>query len=154
MFYDRAGHLDEFCFCRKRIKKRCLDYSRNSYHDEFIDFPPRSYSCVLSHSYSCVLSHTSSRALSHFSHGPNHRSYGFGSRENNFVTRRFGYSPHPHRGDYFPHMHGFPAGESYTHFKLRHLDGPRFPHRGSRPTGSMGEVQKTMKTSSGRMVKC
>jgi hypothetical protein len=63
MFCGRAGYLDEFCFCRKRIEKRCFDYARNSYRDEFIDFPPR----------------TSSRASSHFFHGPNHRSYGFGS---------------------------------------------------------------------------
>jgi hypothetical protein len=38
MFCGRAGHLDEFCFHRKRIKKRRFDYVRNSYHDEFIDF--------------------------------------------------------------------------------------------------------------------
>jgi hypothetical protein len=30
MCYGRAGHLDEFCFCRKRIEKRHLDYARNS----------------------------------------------------------------------------------------------------------------------------
>jgi hypothetical protein len=63
MFYGHAGHLDEFCFHRKRIEKRFFDYARNSYHDEFIDFSPR----------------TSSRSLSHFFDGPNHRSYGFGS---------------------------------------------------------------------------
>jgi hypothetical protein len=63
MFYDRAGHLYEFYFRRKRIEKWHLDYARNSYHDEFIDFLP----------------HTFSRALSHFFHGPNHRSYGFDS---------------------------------------------------------------------------
>jgi hypothetical protein len=63
MLCGRAGHLDEFCFCHKRIEKRRFDYSRNSYRDEFIDFLTRSYS----------------RALSHFFHGPNHRSYGFGS---------------------------------------------------------------------------
>jgi hypothetical protein len=40
-----------------------VDYSRNSYHDEFIDFP----------------SHFSSHALSHFSHGQNHCLCGFGS---------------------------------------------------------------------------
>jgi hypothetical protein len=34
------------------------------------------------------------------------------------------------------------------------LDGPHFPHRGSRPTRSNGEVLKTIKTSSGHMVKC
>jgi hypothetical protein len=79
LFCDRASHLDEFCFRRKRIEKRRLDYARNSYRDEFIDFLPCSYSHVLPHSYSHALPHTSSRALSHFSHGPNHRSYGFGS---------------------------------------------------------------------------
>jgi hypothetical protein len=40
-----------------------------THHDEFSDFLP----------------HSSSRTLSRSSHGPNHRSYGFGSRENNFV---------------------------------------------------------------------
>jgi hypothetical protein len=61
MFCGCAGYLDEFCFCHKRIEKRRFDYARNSYRDEFIDFPPRSYS----------------RAPSRFFHGPNHRSYGF-----------------------------------------------------------------------------
>jgi hypothetical protein len=46
-------------------------------------------------------------SLSHFSHGPNHGSYVFGSRENNFVPRRFGYDPHSHRGDHFSCMLGF-----------------------------------------------
>jgi hypothetical protein len=77
MFYGRAGHLDEFCFWCKRIEKRCLDYARNSYRDEFINFPPRSYSHDPSCSYSRASPSTSSHALSHFSHGPNHRSYGF-----------------------------------------------------------------------------
>jgi hypothetical protein len=45
-------------------------------------------------------------------------------------------------------------GGSYTHFEPRHLDGSHFPRRGSCPTGSKGEVQKIVKTSSGRMVKC
>jgi hypothetical protein len=63
MFCGRAGHLDEFCFHRKKIEKRHFDYARNSYHNAFIDFLPRSYS----------------RAPSQFFHGPNHRSYGFGS---------------------------------------------------------------------------
>jgi hypothetical protein len=62
--------------------------------------------------------------------------------------------PRPHRGDHFPRRRGFPAGGSYTHFEPRHLDGPCFPHRGSRPTSSKGEVQKTAKTSSCRIVKC
>jgi hypothetical protein len=63
MFCGRAGHLDEFCFCHKRIEKRRFHYARNSYRDEFIDFLPR----------------TSSHVLPHFFHRPNHRSYGFGS---------------------------------------------------------------------------
>jgi hypothetical protein len=70
------------------------------------------------------------------------------------VPRRLGYSPRPHHGDHFLRRPGFPTGGSYTHFELGHLDGPRFPHHGSHPTGSNGEVQRTMKTSSGRMVKC
>jgi hypothetical protein len=61
MFYGRVGHLDELCFCRKRIEKRRLDCVRNSYRDEFIDFLPRA----------------SSRASPHFIHGPNHRSYDY-----------------------------------------------------------------------------
>jgi hypothetical protein len=63
MFCGRAGHLDEFCFHRKRIEKRSFDYARNTYRNEFIDFPP----------------HTYSRASCRFFRGPNHRSYGFGS---------------------------------------------------------------------------
>jgi hypothetical protein len=70
------------------------------------------------------------------------------------VPKRFGYGPRPHRGDRFSRRPNFPAGGSYTHFEPRHLDGPRFPHHGSCPTGSKTEVQKTVKTSSGRMVKC
>jgi hypothetical protein len=93
MFCGRAGHLDEFCFWCKRMEKICFDYARNSYRHEFIDFLPR----------------TSSRASSRFFYGPNHRSYGFGSRENDFVPRRFGYGPRPHRGDRPPRRHGFPA---------------------------------------------
>jgi hypothetical protein len=71
MFCGRVGHLDEFCFRHKRMEKRHFDYARNSYHDEFFGLPPRSYSHASPH--------TSSRALSRFFHGPNHRSYGFGS---------------------------------------------------------------------------
>jgi hypothetical protein len=71
MFCGHADHLDEFCFRRKRIEKWCFEYVRNSYRDEFFDFPP--------HSYSRASPRTSSRALSHFSHGPNYHSYGFGS---------------------------------------------------------------------------
>jgi hypothetical protein len=114
MFYDRASHLDEFCFYHKRIEKRHFDYARNSYCDEFIDFPP------------C----TSSRASPHFFHVPNYHSYGFGSQENSFVPRRFGYDACPHRGDCPPRRHDFPAGGSYTRFEPRHLDDQRFTHCG------------------------
>jgi hypothetical protein len=137
MFYGRAGHVDEFCFHRKRIEKRHFDYARNSYCNEFIDFLSRSYS----------------RAPSHFFHGPNHRSYGFGSRENSFMPRRLGYGPRSHRGDRFPGRHGFSVGGSYTRFEPRHLDGAHFLDHGSHPTNSNAEVQKTMKSSSGHMVK-
>jgi hypothetical protein len=71
MFYGRAGHLDEFCFRRKRIEEMRFDYARNSYHNEFTDFPPRYYSCAPAR--------TPSRVVSHFFHGSNHCSYGFGS---------------------------------------------------------------------------
>jgi hypothetical protein len=154
MFCGRAGHLDEFCFRQKRIERRCVEYARDSYHDEFIDFPPRSYSCILPRSYSRALPHTSSCALPQFSYGPNHRSYGFGSRENHFEPRRFGYDPRPHLGDRFLRRPGFPAEGFFTHFEPRHLDGPCSPRRGSRPTRPSGEVQRTVKTSPGRMVKC
>jgi hypothetical protein len=66
MFCDRASHLDDFCFRRKRIERMRLDYARNSYCDEFSDFPP--------HSFSQVLPHTSSRALPQFAHETNHLS--------------------------------------------------------------------------------
>jgi hypothetical protein len=146
MFCCRAGNLDEFYFRRKRIEKMRFDYARNSYNDEFSDFLPRSYSRASPR--------TSSRALSSFSHRPNHHSYSFGSQEKNLVPRRFGYGPRPHRGDCFPCRPGFSAGGSHTHFQPRHLGDPRFLCRGSRPTGSNSEVQRTVKTSSGHMVKC
>jgi hypothetical protein len=78
----------------------------------------------------------------------------FGSCENCFVPRCFGYDPHPHRGDRFPRRPAFSVAGSHTHFELRHMDGPCFPHHGSHPTRSNGEVQRTVKTSSSRMVKC
>jgi hypothetical protein len=86
MFCGYAGHLNEFCFRRKRIERRHVEYARDSYHDEFFDVPPQSYSRFPPHIYSRasprtfsrVLPHTSSSALSQFAHGPNHHSYGFG----------------------------------------------------------------------------
>jgi hypothetical protein len=98
------------------------------------------------------LPRTSSHVFSQFSYGPNHRSYDFGSRENCFEPRRFGYDPHPHCGDRFPRIPGFPVGGFYTHFEPRHLNGPHFFCRGSRPTQPSGEVQRIVKTSSGRIV--
>jgi hypothetical protein len=70
------------------------------------------------------------------------------------VPRRFGYGPHPHRSDCFPRRPGFLAGGSHTHTEPRHLDGTQFPRHGSRPIGPNGEVQRTVKTTSSRMVKC
>jgi hypothetical protein len=162
MFYSHAGHLDKFCFRRKRIESRCVEYARDSYRDEFIDFlphsyshvPPRFYSRASPRTFSRALPHTSSSASPQFAHRPNHRSYGFGTRENRFEPRRLDYSPRPRHGDHFPCRPDFPAGGSFTHFEPRHLDGSRFPHRGSCPTRPSGEVQRTEKTSSGRMIKC
>jgi hypothetical protein len=154
MFCSRAGHLDEFYFRRKRIESMCVEYAGNSYRDEFIDFPPHSYSHVPPRFYSHASHHTSLRDFPQFSYGPNHRSFGFGSRENRFEPKRFGYGTRSHCGDGFSHSPGFPAVWSYTHFELRHFDGPRFPHRGPHLTRPSGEVQRTVKTSSCRMVKC
>jgi hypothetical protein len=146
MFCGHVGNLDEFCFWHKRIEKRRFDYARNSYRDEFIEFPPRSYSRASPR--------TSSRAFPQFSQGPNHRSYDFGSRDNRFEPRRFGYNPRTHRGDRTPHRPDFPVGAFHTRFESRHLNGPCFPRRGSHPTHSNGNMQNIVKTSSGRMVKC
>jgi hypothetical protein len=162
MFCGHAGHLDEFYFWQKKIERRRVEYARDSYRDVFLDLPPHSHSHVSPHSYSRASSHTFSRALSRtsscalpqFAYGPNHHSYGFSPQENRFEPRRFGYDPRPRRGDRFPRRPGFSARGSFTHLEPRHLDGPCFPRRGSRPTQPSGEVQKTVKTSSGRMVKC
>jgi hypothetical protein len=148
MSCGRAGHLDEFRFQRKRIERRRAEYARDSYHDEFLDVPPRSYSHVPLRFYSRASSRTFSRALPRtssgvvpqFAHGPNRRSYSFGPQENRFEPRRFDYGPRPHRGDRLPRRPDFPTGGSFSHFESRHLDGPRFPHRGSHPTRPSGEV--------------
>jgi hypothetical protein len=154
MFCGCAGHLDEFCFWRKRIARRHVEYARDSYRDEFINFPPRSYSHVPPRFYSRALPRIFSHALPQFTYGPNHRSYGLGPREKRFEPRRFGYGPRPHHGDRFSCRPGFSAGGSFTHLELRHLNGPRFPRHGSHPTQPSGEVQRIVKISSNRMVKC
>jgi hypothetical protein len=89
MFCGRAGHLDEFCFRRKKIERRHIEYARDSYRDEFLDLPPHYHSQVPPHSYYRASSRTFSRALPQFAHGPNHLSYGFGPRENLFEPRCF-----------------------------------------------------------------
>jgi hypothetical protein len=63
MFCGRASHLDEFCFRRKRVERSRVEYARDSYHDEFIDFLTRSYSHVPPRPYSRALPRTFSRAL-------------------------------------------------------------------------------------------
>jgi hypothetical protein len=78
MFCGRAGHLDEFCFWQKRIERRHVEYARNSYRDELIDFLPNSYSHFPPRSYSRASPRTFSRAVSRFSYEHNHHSYGFG----------------------------------------------------------------------------
>jgi hypothetical protein len=106
IFCGHAGHLDEFCFWRKRLERKLFEYAKNSYRDEFFDFSP--------HSYSRASPHTSSHAFSQFSYGPNHRSYGFGSQENRFEPRHFVYVPHPHRGEHFTRRPDFPTGGFHT----------------------------------------
>jgi hypothetical protein len=69
------------------------------------------------------------------------------------VPRLFGYGPRSHHGDCFPCRHGFLVVGSYTQLEPKHLDDPNFPHHNSHPTGSNGEVQNTVRTSSGRMLK-
>jgi hypothetical protein len=70
------------------------------------------------------------------------------------VPRCFGYGLRPHHGDHFSRRPDFFTGGAHTHFEPRHLDGPHFPRSGSRPTRPNGEVERIVKTSSGRMVKC
>jgi hypothetical protein len=106
-----------------------VDYTRNTYHNEFIN------------------------SLSHFSHGPNHHSYGFGSFESGFVPRHFGFDPRSHHGARPPCRHDSSTRGAYSHFEPSRFDGPRFSRHGSHPTLSNGEVQRIVKTSSGRMIK-
>jgi hypothetical protein len=63
MFCGRAGHMDEFCFRQKRIERRRVEYTRDSYRDVFFDVPPQSYSHTPPLFYSRASPHTFSRAL-------------------------------------------------------------------------------------------
>jgi hypothetical protein len=65
----------------------------------------------------------------------------------------FGVDPHSHCGVHPPRRHGFPTRGVYSHFEPRHFDDPCFPRHSSCPTRSNGEVQRIVKTSSGRIVK-
>jgi hypothetical protein len=139
MFYGRAGHLDEFCFQHNRMEKRRVNYARNSYHDEFTDFPPQ----------------FSSRALSHFSHGPNYRSYGFALQESSLMPGSFGVDPRSHRGVPPPRRHSFPARGVYSKFEPVALTVHAFHNVVHVSLAQMvREVQRIVKTLSGHMVKC
>jgi hypothetical protein len=140
MFCGHAGHLDEFCFRRKKIERRRVEYARDSYRER----RPLSHVFYLALLLLLCLSSLMDPTITHM----------VLVHENHFEPRRFGYRPRPHRGDCFPHRPGFTAGGSFIHFEPRHLDGPCFLYHGSRPTRPSGEVQRTMKTSSGCMVKC
>jgi hypothetical protein len=115
-----------------------VNYAKNLYHDEFIDFLP----------------HIPSRALSRYSHGPSHCLYGFDLQENSFMPRHFSLNPHSHCGSHPPCRHGFSARGAYYHFEMSRFNGPRFSHHGSHPTHSNDEVHRTVMPSLGCMVKC
>jgi hypothetical protein len=66
--------------------------------------------------------------------------------ESGLVPRRFGVDPCSPHGVHPLRRLGFPARGVYSHLELSCLDGPHFPYRGSRPTRSNGEVQRTVKT--------
>jgi hypothetical protein len=70
------------------------------------------------------------------------------------VPRCFGFDPCSYCGARPPCRHNSPARGAYSHFEPSRFDCPRFPHRGSCRTRSNCEVQKTVVTSSGHMVKC
>ena len=134
MFCGREGHLDDFCFRRKRIERRQMALTRNTRHDEF-EF-------------------SSSRFASRASRGYGHPSYGYNSRESGYMPRLHGYDPRSHRGVRPMQRRGFPQESSYHHFGPRRFDGSRFPHRGNHPARPNGDVHRTVVTSSGQVLKC
>jgi hypothetical protein len=70
------------------------------------------------------------------------------------VPECFGVDPCSHYSVRSPCRHGFFARGAYSHFESSRFDGPRFSHRDSHPTRSNGVVQRVVKTSSDRIVKC
>jgi hypothetical protein len=162
MFCGCASHLDEFCFRRKRIERSRVEYARNSYRDEFIYLPPRSYSRVLPRStlvlrlplfhVLCLalllvlcLSLLMDLTIAHMILVHERTALSLDALVTAHVLIMVIIS---HVGLVFP------AGGSFPHFEPRLLDGPYFPRHGSRPTRPSGEVQWTVKTSFGRIIKC
>jgi hypothetical protein len=70
------------------------------------------------------------------------------------VPRCLGVDPRSHHGVHPPRRHGFSTRGVYSHLESSHFDGPCFPCHGSHLTGSNGEVQRTVNTFLGHMVKC
>jgi hypothetical protein len=69
------------------------------------------------------------------------------------VPRCFGINPHSHHGVRPQRRYSFSARGAYSHLEPSRFDGPCFLRHGSCLTRSKGEVQKIVKTSSGRMIK-
>jgi hypothetical protein len=74
--------------------------------------------------------------------------------ESGLVPGCFGVDPLSHHGVCPPRRHGLPVRGVYSHFEPSRFDDPLFPHRGSCPTRSNGEVERIVTTSLGQMVKC
>ena len=121
----------------KRIERKQAELTRDAFYDDFVDFQPRSFS----------------RAY----RGQGHSSYGFDSQNRGFAQQRFGAPRFPHRGERHSRGFGFHTDDFYPHnsrFESRRFDRPRFPHHGSRPMHSNDNVQRTVMTTTGHMVKC
>jgi hypothetical protein len=77
-------------------------------------------------------------------------------RHKRIEKRHFEYARNSYRDEFFDFLpRSYSRASPRTSSRaLPHLShGPRFPRRGSCPTRSNGEVQRTVKTSSGHMVK-
>jgi hypothetical protein len=89
-----------------------VDYAKNSYHDEFIDFLP----------------HISFHVPSHFSQGPDHCPSSYVSRKSGLITGCFGVDLLSHCGVvHLPCRHGFPARSVYSHVEPSRCDSQCFP---------------------------